>query len=272
MRFDRIVMQGVVIASAMLSAAAAHADNSPLGLWIDHTGRGGVEITDCGGKLCGHVAWLKDNENADQCGKQIIGNVKPVGTNKWDNGWIYDPDRGSKYDVEVTALNGDKLKVMGYSGSKWLSETYTWKRAPADLQKCGAAGDSAAVTEPAPAATTKKETAKAEPSKPAVEDKTEKVELDPAASDADKPSTRKSETAKTDTTKAVPDKPSASSDTAEADDDTSDEPKGKKGGKVLARIMDELESGDGPVKLKRSGKKCKVDVPYVGVVSFDCDK
>ena len=79
MRFNHIVMQGVVIASAMLSAAAAHADNAALGVWIDHTGRGGVEITECGGKLCGHVAWVKDAENADQCGKQIIGNVKPVG-------------------------------------------------------------------------------------------------------------------------------------------------------------------------------------------------
>jgi hypothetical protein len=30
------------------------------------------------------------------------------------------------------------LKVMGYMGTKWLSETYMWKRAPADLKRCGA--------------------------------------------------------------------------------------------------------------------------------------
>ena len=35
--------------------------------------------------------------------------------------------------------------------------------------------------------------------------------------------------------------------------------------------MDELGDGDGPVKLKRSGKTCKVDAPFVGVVSFPCD-
>ena len=40
---------------------AAHADNSATGVWIDHTGRGAVEITECNGnKLCGHVAWVKD--------------------------------------------------------------------------------------------------------------------------------------------------------------------------------------------------------------------
>ena len=63
-------------------------------------------------------------------------------------------------------------------------------------------------------------------------------------------------------------------ETAKADDeDTSDEPKGRKknAGKVLARIMDELGDGDGPVKIKRSGKTCKVDAPFVGVVSFPCD-
>jgi hypothetical protein len=36
--------------------------------------------------------------------------------------------------------------------------------------------------------------------------------------------------------------------------------------------MDELGDGDGPVKIKRSGKTCKVDAPFVGVVSFPCDK
>ena len=62
-------------------------------------------------------------QESDQCGKQIIGDVKPVGGGKWDNGWIYDPDAGSKYDVELTPV-GDKLKVVGYAGTKWLSETY----------------------------------------------------------------------------------------------------------------------------------------------------
>ena len=37
--------------------------------------------------------------------------------------------------------------------------------------------------------------------------------------------------------------------------------------------MDELGDGDGPVKIKRYGKKCKVHGPYVDmVVAFPCDK
>ena len=116
MRFDRIALHGAAVAIAMMSAAAARADNSATGLWIDHTGRGAVEITECNGKLCGHVAWVQDAKNSDQCGKQIIGNVKSVGKNKWDNGWIYDPDSGSKYDVELTPVGTEKLKVVGYAG------------------------------------------------------------------------------------------------------------------------------------------------------------
>ena len=247
MRFDRIAFYCAGLAAATVWGAAAHADNSPLGVWIDHTGRGAVEISDCSGKLCGRVAWVKDAENSKECGKQIIGNVAPVGKNKWDNGWIYDPDRGSKYDVELTLLDNDQLRVKGYAGTKWLSETYTWKRAAADLQKCtlSTAADAA---------------------KPAAEEKSGSVQLNAAKPDSD--------TAKTDAGKSDVSKPDPSATaSATPGDETGDEPQGGKtdGKKVVARIMDELENGDGPVKLKRTGKTCKVTAPYVGVISFPCD-
>jgi uncharacterized protein (DUF2147 family) len=273
MRFDRIALHSVALAVAMASAAAARADNSATWVWIDHTGRGAVEITDCNGKLCGHVAWVDDAKNSDQCGKQIIGNVKSVGKNKWDNGWIYDPDRGSKYDVELTAVSADKLKVVGYAGTKWLSETYTWKRAPADLKKCN--GDTAAAAPASNADDKPAVAAKKDDEKPAVAAKSEEpLKLDEAKSDTDKSEPAKAKT-KSDTANAAPETSAdEATETAKADnEDTNDEPKGRKknGGKVLARLMDELGDGDGPVKIKRSGKTCKVTAPFVGVVSFPCD-
>ena len=126
--------------SLAAAATPAMAASSPYGIWIDQTGRGAVEITDCGGKLCGHLVWFQDSKNnEDGCNYQIIGNVKKVGANKWDNGWIVDPDKdpNKKYDVEITAVSDQKLKVMGYAGMKFLSETMMWTRAPADLKKCG---------------------------------------------------------------------------------------------------------------------------------------
>jgi len=272
MRFDRIALPCVGVAVAMLSAVAAHAENSPLGVWIDHTGRGAVEITDCDGKLCGRVAWVKDAENAKECGKQIIGSVAPVGKNKWDNGWIYDPDRGSKFDVELTALDNDKLRVKGYAGTKWLSETHTWKRAPADLQKCSADASTQAA---APAAAKPEATAKADAPASATGDKPGPVQLDAAKSDAEaaKGDKDKANIAKSDPS-AGPSAPAAKADEtdrATTAEDEGDAPRGGNGRKVVARLMEELESGDGPVKLRRSGKTCKVTAPFVGVISFPCD-
>lgn len=119
------------------AVAVAAAQPSPQGVWIDHTGRGAVEITDCNGALCGHVVWVKDARDAEGCNMQIIGNVKPVSGGRWDGGWIWDPDRRGKFDVELTPIGDQKLKVHGYAGIKMFGETMTWTRAPADLKKCG---------------------------------------------------------------------------------------------------------------------------------------
>lgn len=114
------------------------AASAPTGLWYDHTGRGAVEIRKCGAQLCGRLVWLKDERNNQACGTQIIGNVKEIGGGKWDGGWIYDPEQDAKYDVELTPLGADKLKVLGYAGTKLFSETMIWTRAPANLKRCGA--------------------------------------------------------------------------------------------------------------------------------------
>jgi uncharacterized protein (DUF2147 family) len=115
----------ISLAAASTPALAA----SPTGLWYDHTGRGAVEITDCNGKLCGRIVWVKDNNHKEGCGFQVIGDVRPVAGGKWDGGWIIDPEKDPKhkYDVEITP-QGDKLKVMGYAGVKFLSETMIWTR------------------------------------------------------------------------------------------------------------------------------------------------
>ena len=112
----------------------------PTGLWFDHTGRGAVEIVKCGGNLCGRLVWLKNPSHKQGCGLQIIGDVKPVAGGKWDGGWVIDPEKdlSTKYSVELTPVGPKALKVVGYMGTKLFSETMMWKRAPADLKRCGA--------------------------------------------------------------------------------------------------------------------------------------
>jgi uncharacterized protein (DUF2147 family) len=130
-----LALPAAIVALTALGAGAAVAAE-PTGIWYDHTGRGAVEITTCGSALCGRVVWLKDAGNRSACGLQIIGNVRPARDGAWDGGWIYDPDRATKYSVEITPIGTRTLKVVGYMGSKLLSETMMWRRAPADLKRC----------------------------------------------------------------------------------------------------------------------------------------
>ncbi len=292
MRIHATTLQTAAIAATLLSPGTARADNSPLGLWIDHTGRGGVEIKECNGnKLCGHIVWLKDSKNMEACGEQVIGDAKPVGGGKWDNGWIYDPDAESKYDVELTPM-GDKLKVVGYAGSKWLSETMTWKRAPADLPRCSK--DKAAA---APATTGSKTATATPPVQPQAENKaeakadakadnkveTKQAELTPAP-DATKPAPAPEDKAKaeskpetTDTAKADPEpeaqpngdsaKPQTENNDSANSDDDDDKEDAPKTGKAMKKIAEALNFK----KLKNG--KCNMDVPFVDMkVTFDCDQ
>lgn len=324
------VLCGATLMATMATAAPARADSNPaLGLWVDHTGRGAIAITDCGGKLCGHLAWLKDPQLADQCGKQIIGNVKPMGKNRWDRGWIFDPDRGKKFDVELTLLGNDRMRVKGYAGLKWLSESHTWKRAPADMQSCIAASNgetTAAAPAPANGANGRQiEQADAAKTKPdngnhsAAAGKpvdTKSANLSPPnvgqarkadensvtilnaerSQQTDSPATKqagaaqekdasrtanrnldaKPEPQHNDSSRsATRERDDRSDDMARAnemDDYDSEADEGPRRGRVLARLMERLESGDGPVKLRRSGRNCSVEVPYAGVISFPCER
>ena len=65
------------------------------------------------------------------CGLQIIGGLKPQADGSWDYGWIYDPEQGASFDVELRLRAPDRLQVKGYKGFKFLSETFQWTRAAA---------------------------------------------------------------------------------------------------------------------------------------------
>ncbi len=140
---------GVVLCSTNALAAS-----DPSGLWLDHNGRGAVEISPCadGNGLCGYVVHIKDPKNTSRCGLQILGNVTPAG-----GGWIYSPERKRKYPVALKRLSDDNLRVVGNAGSMF-SRTFTWNRAPDHVARCGetvAAVPKAPVSQPAePAADT----------------------------------------------------------------------------------------------------------------------
>ncbi|MGE5266752.1 MAG: DUF2147 domain-containing protein, partial [Deltaproteobacteria bacterium] len=164
-----------------LPSVAAPAAGDPTGVWMNDTGRGAVEIKNCGSSLCGHVVWVKDLGDTKGCGRQIIGNAAKVGNGVWDNGWIYSPEKKQKYDVELKPLSNGTLQVTGYAGTKLFSKTMIWKRAPSDLVRCGeeqtvAKADPAAKPAAAGAKPESKAAAKSVSPKPA---KTETAKAEP---------------------------------------------------------------------------------------------
>lgn len=143
-----------------LAAGSAASAAPPLetGVWINHTGKGAVEIRPCAAsgpaanRLCGFIVWLKepnnkkgepltDGYNPDPskrrrtiCGLPVLGSLQRV-SDGWDNGWVYDPEQGAQFDAAIIA-GRDRLVLTGYKGVKFFSKQFTWRRAPADLQRC----------------------------------------------------------------------------------------------------------------------------------------
>jgi uncharacterized protein (DUF2147 family) len=133
-------------APAAPAPAAPPIPEGPVGVWLDHTGRGAVEIVPCAMELCGRIVWMKepadktgkplvDSQNTDKarraapiCGLQIIGGLKQQRDGSWDNGWIYDPEQGESFDLEVRLLQDQSLQVKGYKVVKFLNETFKWQR------------------------------------------------------------------------------------------------------------------------------------------------
>jgi uncharacterized protein (DUF2147 family) len=284
-------------AMTLFAAPAALAALEPTGVWINDTGRGAVEIKPCGNLLCGHVVWVKDTSDTKGCGKQIIGDVQSGGGGRWNNGWIYSPEKRKNYDVELTPLKNGTLQVVGYAGTKLFSRTMIWTRAAVDLQRCGlketkvlepkaleakaleaqaraievpsaqpaTTSSATAATAPAPAASPPASPlATPSPAPAAAAPSVAPTATAPASAKPEEPSVR----AETAPTQSEPSTPSTADADPERSDDEGDEKPGdrskggglKIGGIDLDKVLTRTQSG-----------KCKLDLPWVKV-QFDCDQ
>jgi uncharacterized protein (DUF2147 family) len=178
-----------VICGLGLGLSASFAEAAPpleMGVWINHTGKGAVEIRPCGtsgadaNRLCGFIVWLKepnkkngepqvDGYNPDAakrrrtiCGLPVLGSLQRV-SGGWDNGWVYDPEQGAQFDAAIELVSRDRLTLTGYKGVKFFSKSFTWRRAPAGLQRCDQPREARATPGDARAAAPKTTSAQAAP-------------------------------------------------------------------------------------------------------------
>lgn len=241
-------------AASILVGSAAHAAGDPSGIWFDHNGRGAVEIAPCasGNGMCGYVVHIKETKNAKRCGMQILGNVTSSG-----GGWIYSPDRGKKYSVELTRLSDDKLRVVGNAGS-FFSKTYTWNRAPDDVARCGE------TTAAAPAKPAETQKAEATPSAPAPAKATTATQDESSTNGASSASVALMGAPKKRIAAAEPIATETATDAAPAVT--------KEAAPVAKEPAPAQQAAEAPVEEEFvPERKCKYKIPYVGrVISVPC--
>ncbi len=146
------------LAALALSLAAFGAPSlaapSLTGLWLDQSGRAGIDIEPCGAALCGKITWLKmpltpqgapktDINNPEPslqprkiCGLTMLYGFAPDGAGGWKDGYIYDPTNGKTYNANLRLAADGTLAVRGYLEFTFMGKTQTWTRPPQPLPNC----------------------------------------------------------------------------------------------------------------------------------------
>jgi uncharacterized protein (DUF2147 family) len=135
----------ILIALAGLALTSPAQATPAAGTWLSQDGGTKVRISDCSGKLCGKVVWLKDpigadgkpktdRHNVDESkrarpllGVPVVQGMAPSGDNKW-SGQIYNADDGKIYQAHVTVKNENAMNVQGCVLG-FLCKSQTWTRA-----------------------------------------------------------------------------------------------------------------------------------------------
>jgi uncharacterized protein (DUF2147 family) len=150
----KISTAAAALASCLLvgPTSATTDRNAFTGYWMSDKGDGATEIRPCGEGLCGYIYSIlvlpdpskpaRDNNNVKPelrnrplCGLQGLGSLKRVADDAFGDGWVYDPETGKQYSVEIT-LKGKTLAVRGYVGTKFMGKTVEWSRAASAPPKC----------------------------------------------------------------------------------------------------------------------------------------
>jgi len=125
-----------------LGSTGHAADPGPNGVWLTEKGDARVQVSRCGGNLCGKVVWLKepidpatgkpqvDDNNSNPAlknrpilGLQLFIDMRPASPNSW-SGQIYNADDGRTYDSTVAQSDTNHLQVRGCVGPLCGGETW----------------------------------------------------------------------------------------------------------------------------------------------------
>jgi uncharacterized protein (DUF2147 family) len=126
-----------ICASILAAPAAAAADADPIGKWRVADGTAHVQISRCGGAICGKIAWMAekgvDENNPDprQRNRSLLGlpilSVEAKGANQW-SGTIYNAKDGQNYTANVALRSETVLRLEGCVTGTKICGAEDWTR------------------------------------------------------------------------------------------------------------------------------------------------
>ena len=126
-------------------ASATTNPDDIVGIWLNTSGQGQIQIYKEGNKYFGKLIWLKepngpkgnpkmDINNPDEqlktkplLGLLILRNFK-YDDGEWNSGRIYDPQNGKDYKCYMKLKDAKTLSVRGYIGFSLLGRTEVWTK------------------------------------------------------------------------------------------------------------------------------------------------
>lgn len=137
-----------MIGGVILAAALASTPDSPAarvaGLWRSPTDGGSVvRLAPCGEAICGRIVSStrlkadpnqRDIRNRDESQRDrvlrdlLFLKVRPIGPNRWGDGWVYNPEDGATYKGVMELKADGTLRLTGCVVAP-LCKTQTWRRA-----------------------------------------------------------------------------------------------------------------------------------------------
>ncbi len=141
-------MSAVVALCAPAAAwAQAQGKDAVFGTWLVENRNAIVQIAPCGDRACGNIVWLAaprdeagaaklDFRNTDAslqarpiCGMPMIGDFTyDSGSNRWNDGFIYNPEEGKTYKSTMHVREDGSLYVRGYVGVSMFGKSQIWTR------------------------------------------------------------------------------------------------------------------------------------------------
>ena len=116
----------LLICSFSLSAQDS---NDIVGEWLTKNSEAQVTIYKEQRKYVGKITRVKDSKQSSLLDTIILSDfIFDAKEREWTNGTVFEPRHGHKSSGYLILKDANTLKVTGYKGFRWISDSETWTR------------------------------------------------------------------------------------------------------------------------------------------------